>query len=94
MTTTLDDQPGAGSEQQAPEQRAEQHTGAARGLTGQPGSTWNDRILVTLGWAAALLWVFPLLLVMILAFRESPTDFSLFSGWTGQRGAGLERSPL
>lgn len=42
----------------------------------------GDRIMVALAWAMVLLWVFPLLLVFVMTFRESPTDLSLWSGWT------------
>lgn len=56
-------------------------TGSGKSDNTEPTS-WSDRLLVTLGWGAALFWIFPLLLVMILAFRQSPTDMSLFSGWT------------
>ena len=35
-----------------------------------------------MAWIMALVWVFPLLLVLIMAFRESPTDLSPWSGWT------------
>lgn len=60
----------------------EEETESAKGLAARPQSSWSSRLLVSLGWGAALLWVFPLLLVIVLAFRESPTDFSIFSGWT------------
>ncbi|GAB3723421.1 carbohydrate ABC transporter permease [Nocardiopsis nanhaiensis] len=80
MTQELDG--SGGPNQAAPDQRTEEHTGGARGLTGRPRAAWADRLLVALGWGAALLWVFPLLLVMVLAFRESATDLSPFSGWT------------
>ncbi len=54
----------------------------ARGLRGAAQSSWSDRLMVALAWGTALIWVFPLLLVMVMAFRESPTDLSPFSGWT------------
>lgn len=68
--------------EQAGAEPAEKETSAAVGLAAQPQTPWSARLLVALGWGAALLWVFPLLLVLVLAFRESPTEFSLFSGWT------------
>lgn len=42
----------------------------------------GNRIAVTFAWILGLLWVAPLLFVLVMAFRESATDFSLFSGWT------------
>lgn len=42
----------------------------------------GDRLMVILAWSMALLWVFPLLLVLIMAFRDSPTNLSPLDGWT------------
>lgn len=60
----------------------EKETEVARGLTARPQTPWSSRLLISLGWGAALLWVFPLLLIIVLAFRDSPTDSSILSGWT------------
>ncbi len=38
--------------------------------------------MVILAWAMAVLWVFPLVLVLVMAFRDSPTNLSLLEGWT------------
>lgn len=42
---------------------------------------WNQ-LGALLAWAVGLIWVAPLLFVLIMAFRESPNDLSLLSGWT------------
>ncbi|TLP93840.1 carbohydrate ABC transporter permease [Nesterenkonia salmonea] len=47
-----------------------------------PRTSVADRLMVTLAWGMALLWVFPLLLVLIMAFRDSPTNLSPLDGWT------------
>lgn len=53
-------------------------------MTEKTQSTWGDRLMVIMAWGAALVWVFPLLLVLIMAFRESPTNLSPLEGWTMQ----------
>jgi len=51
-------------------------------MTESAQATWGDRAMVYLAWGAALVWVLPLLLVLVMAFRESATDMSILSGWT------------
>lgn len=47
-----------------------------------PRTSVADRLMIILAWGMALLWVFPLLLVLIMAFRDSPTNLSPLDGWT------------
>lgn len=71
--------PAFGDDPETPEGRSSR---TAPGLGSNPGQSPSDKLLVALGWGCALLWVFPLLLVIVMAFRESPTDLSPLSGWT------------
>ncbi len=41
-----------------------------------------SRLGVALAWFAGILWVGPLVFVLVMAFRESPHDFALTTGWT------------
>lgn len=77
MTQTLQ----AGTDTGPPATRQEQAV-PTKGHTDAPGTSVSDKLMVTLAWAMALLWVFPLLLVLIMALRESPTDFTPWAGWT------------
>ncbi|GAA1825547.1 carbohydrate ABC transporter permease [Nesterenkonia flava] len=70
------------SDDDAPDTRQEKITSSARGLMGAAGSGIGDRVMVALAWGMALIWVFPLLLVLIMAFRDSPTNLSPLDGWT------------
>ncbi|HHV22172.1 MAG TPA: carbohydrate ABC transporter permease [Propionibacterium sp.] len=66
--------------------------GRTRHVPTPPTDNWRRLPIVVLAWVLAFLWVFPLLLVMVLAFRESPTDWSLFSGWTLNNVVGVWES--
>ncbi|GAA1714982.1 carbohydrate ABC transporter permease [Propioniferax innocua] len=48
----------------------------------RPAASLGDRLMVVSAWGMALVWVFPLLLVLVMALRDSPTDFSPWGGWT------------
>lgn len=66
----------------APKANRLKKTTPAQGFMSMPQASIGDRLMVILAWAIALLWVFPLLLVLIMALRESPTDFTPWAGWT------------
>ncbi|AKK10572.1 carbohydrate ABC transporter permease [Corynebacterium uterequi] len=45
-------------------------------------NTTANRISVIIAWIVAFIWVFPLLFVMVMAFRVDPNDWNLAHGWT------------
>lgn len=63
-------------------QQRETSVPATPHVPARPSVPIGDRIMVALAWAMVLIWVFPLLLVFVMTFRDAPTGFSLWEGWT------------